>query len=223
MLDEALSSGGTRAWWSRTPRRTYAAGRRGKGWRKVKPVRTYDLVVLGAEWGHGRRRGWLSNLHLGASTRHRGVRDGRKMLQGPDRRAPRGGRPGSSSSARPAAAASPCSFAAELVVEIALDGVQLHALPGSAWRCASPASSATDWTRAQVRRTRSTTCARYFPERVRTRYRRRAANARSRPGRPGRRLRAGEGCRLSARARAAMGGRHETRESRPVSRTPARY
>jgi DNA ligase-1 len=32
----------------------------------VKPVQTYDLVVLGAEWGHGRRRGWLSNLHLGA-------------------------------------------------------------------------------------------------------------------------------------------------------------
>jgi DNA ligase 1 len=45
---------------------TYAAGRRGKAWLKVKPVRTYDLVVLGAEWGHGRRRGWLSNLHLGA-------------------------------------------------------------------------------------------------------------------------------------------------------------
>ncbi|MGN6869561.1 MAG: ATP-dependent DNA ligase [Solirubrobacteraceae bacterium] len=44
----------------------YAAGRRGKAWRKVKPVRTYDLVVLGAEWGHGRRRGGLSNLHLGA-------------------------------------------------------------------------------------------------------------------------------------------------------------
>jgi len=44
----------------------YAAGRRGKAWRKVKPVRTYDLVVLGAEWGHGRREGWLSNLHLGA-------------------------------------------------------------------------------------------------------------------------------------------------------------
>ena len=45
---------------------TYAAGRRGAAWRKVKPVQTYDLVVLGAEWGHGRRRGWLSNLHLGA-------------------------------------------------------------------------------------------------------------------------------------------------------------
>jgi DNA ligase-1 len=44
----------------------YNAGRRGKTWRKVKPVQTYDLVVLGAEWGHGRRRGWLSNLHLGA-------------------------------------------------------------------------------------------------------------------------------------------------------------
>ena len=44
----------------------YAAGRRGKAWRKVKPVRTYDLVVLGAEWGHGRRQGWLSNLHFGA-------------------------------------------------------------------------------------------------------------------------------------------------------------
>jgi DNA ligase-1 len=44
----------------------YAAGRRGKAWLKVKPARTYDLVVLGAEWGHGRRRGWLSNLHLGA-------------------------------------------------------------------------------------------------------------------------------------------------------------
>jgi len=45
---------------------TYEAGRRGAAWRKVKPVRTLDLVVIGAEWGHGRRRGWLSNLHLGA-------------------------------------------------------------------------------------------------------------------------------------------------------------
>jgi DNA ligase-1 len=44
----------------------YAAGRRGSGWLKVKPVHTLDLVVLAAEWGHGRRRGWLSNLHLGA-------------------------------------------------------------------------------------------------------------------------------------------------------------
>ena len=44
----------------------YAAGRRGAAWLKVKPVHTLDLVVLAAEWGHGRRRGWLSNLHLGA-------------------------------------------------------------------------------------------------------------------------------------------------------------
>jgi DNA ligase-1 len=44
----------------------YEAGRRGAQWRKVKPVKTLDLVVLAAEWGHGRRRGWLSNLHLGA-------------------------------------------------------------------------------------------------------------------------------------------------------------
>ncbi|MFE5676380.1 ATP-dependent DNA ligase [Streptomyces erythrochromogenes] len=44
----------------------YAAGRRGKHWLKVKPVHTLDLVVLAAEWGHGRRTGLLSNLHLGA-------------------------------------------------------------------------------------------------------------------------------------------------------------
>ncbi len=45
---------------------TYAAGRRGREWLKLKPAPTLDLVVLAAEWGHGRRRGWLSNLHLGA-------------------------------------------------------------------------------------------------------------------------------------------------------------
>ncbi len=44
----------------------YAAGRRGAGWVKVKPRHTLDLVVLAAEWGHGRRTGLLSNLHLGA-------------------------------------------------------------------------------------------------------------------------------------------------------------
>jgi len=44
----------------------YEAGRRGGGWRKVKPRHTLDLVVLAAEWGHGRRRGWLSNISLGA-------------------------------------------------------------------------------------------------------------------------------------------------------------
>jgi DNA ligase-1 len=44
----------------------YAAGRRGAAWRKIKQARTLDLVILAAEWGHGRRQGWLSNLHLGA-------------------------------------------------------------------------------------------------------------------------------------------------------------
>ncbi|MEV7616811.1 ATP-dependent DNA ligase [Streptomyces sp. NPDC089799] len=66
------------AFWAETLRRghegvmvkaldsVYAAGRRGRLWLKVKPVRTLDLVVLAAEWGHGRRTGLLSNLHLGA-------------------------------------------------------------------------------------------------------------------------------------------------------------
>jgi DNA ligase-1 len=44
----------------------YAAGRRGRHWLKIKVARTLDLVVVAAEWGHGRRKGWLSNLHLGA-------------------------------------------------------------------------------------------------------------------------------------------------------------
>jgi len=44
----------------------YAAGRRGSAWVKVKPRHSLDLVVLAAEWGSGRRAGWLSNLHLGA-------------------------------------------------------------------------------------------------------------------------------------------------------------
>jgi DNA ligase-1 len=44
----------------------YEAGRRGSGWLKLKPAHALDLVVLAVEWGSGRRRGWLSNLHLGA-------------------------------------------------------------------------------------------------------------------------------------------------------------
>jgi DNA ligase-1 len=44
----------------------YQAGHRGRRWLKIKPANTLDLVVLAAEWGHGRRHGWLSNLHLGA-------------------------------------------------------------------------------------------------------------------------------------------------------------
>ncbi len=50
----------------------YEAGQRGRRWLKVKSVRSLDLVVLAAEWGHGRRHGWLSNLHLGARDDERG-------------------------------------------------------------------------------------------------------------------------------------------------------
>jgi DNA ligase-1 len=102
----------------------YSAGRRGKAWRKVKPVRTYDLVVLGAEWGHGRRRGWLSNLHLGARDPHtgeflmvgkcfKGLTDELLEWQTRELLARESGRSGIAVFVRP-----------ELVVEIALDGVQ---------------------------------------------------------------------------------------------------
>ncbi len=50
----------------------YIAGARGLSWRKIKKAHTLDLVVLAAEWGHGRRRGWLSNLHLGARDTQKG-------------------------------------------------------------------------------------------------------------------------------------------------------
>jgi DNA ligase-1 len=102
----------------------YAAGRRGKAWRKVKPVRTYDLVVLGAEWGHGRRQGWLSNLHLGARDAakggfvmvgkcFKGLTDELLTWQTKELLAREVERRGIAVIVRP-----------ELVVEIALDGVQ---------------------------------------------------------------------------------------------------
>ena len=102
----------------------YAAGRRGKAWRKVKPVRTYDLVVLGAEWGHGRRQGWLSNLHLGArdpatggfvmvGKTFKGMTDELLEWQTKELLARETGRRGIAVLVRP-----------ELVVEVALDGVQ---------------------------------------------------------------------------------------------------
>ena len=56
----------TRASWPRRCDAPYEAGARGKSWLKVKTATTLDLVVLAAEWGNGRRQGWLSNLHLGA-------------------------------------------------------------------------------------------------------------------------------------------------------------
>ena len=101
----------------------YAAGRRGSQWRKVKPVRTLDLVVLAAEWGHGRRTGLLSNLHLGARAADggfvmvgktfKGLTDELLAWQTRALLARERSRSGITVSVRP-----------ELVVEIALDGVQ---------------------------------------------------------------------------------------------------
>jgi DNA ligase-1 len=101
----------------------YEAGRRGSAWRKVKPVRTLDLVVLAAEWGHGRRQGWLSNLHLGArdpdggfvmvGKTFKGLTDELLGWQTEQLLARESGRSGIVVHVRP-----------ELVVEIALDGVQ---------------------------------------------------------------------------------------------------
>ena len=65
-LDSSLSAGHEGVM-IKSLKSVYAAGRRGKAWQKVKPVHTFDLVVLAAEWGSGRRTGFLSNLHLGAA------------------------------------------------------------------------------------------------------------------------------------------------------------
>ncbi len=123
VLDEALDNGHEGVV-VKDAASLYSAGRRGKAWRKVKPVRTYDLVVLGAEWGHGRRRGWLSNLHLGArdpstggfvmvGKTFKGLTDELLEWQTKELLGREAGREGIAVLVRP-----------ELVVEIALDGVQ---------------------------------------------------------------------------------------------------
>jgi DNA ligase-1 len=123
VLDEALRVGHEGAV-VKDAASLYSAGRRGKAWRKVKPVRTYDLVVLGAEWGHGRREGWLSNLHLGArdprngefvmvGKTFKGMTDELLTWQTNELLARETDRRGITVFVRP-----------ELVVEIALDGVQ---------------------------------------------------------------------------------------------------
>ena len=100
----------------------YEAGRRGAGWIKVKPRHTLDLVVLAAEWGHGRRRGKLSNLHLGArdgdgfvmlGKTFKGLTDEMLAWQTEQLLALETGREGIAVHVRP-----------ELVAEIAFDGVQ---------------------------------------------------------------------------------------------------
>jgi DNA ligase 1 len=123
VLDEALRAGHEGIVVKDAASR-YNAGRRGKAWRKVKPVRTYDLVVLGAEWGHGRRQGWLSNLHLGARDAgtgeflmvgkcFKGLTDELLEWQTKELLGRETGRRGIAVLVRP-----------ELVVEIAVDGVQ---------------------------------------------------------------------------------------------------
>jgi DNA ligase 1 len=64
-LDDALRRG-HEGLMAKALQSTYEAGGRGGSWLKIKQAHTLDLVVLAAEWGHGRRRGTLSNLHLGA-------------------------------------------------------------------------------------------------------------------------------------------------------------
>jgi DNA ligase-1 len=102
----------------------YEAGRRGAGWLKVKPVHTLDLVVLAAEWGHGRRRGKLSNIHLGArdpatgafvmlGKTFKGMTDELLAWQTERFLALEAGREGHDVHVRP-----------EVVVEVAFDGVQ---------------------------------------------------------------------------------------------------
>jgi DNA ligase-1 len=102
----------------------YEAGRRGAGWLKVKRADTLDLVVLAAEWGHGRRRGWLSNLHLGArdpatggfvmlGKTFKGMTDEMLAWQTERLQELETGRDGITVHVRP-----------ELVVEVAFDGVQ---------------------------------------------------------------------------------------------------
>jgi DNA ligase-1 len=71
-FNDRASAAGHEGVMAKAPDSVYAAGRRGHAWLKVKRARTLDLVVLAAEWGHGRRRGTLSNLHLGARDAERG-------------------------------------------------------------------------------------------------------------------------------------------------------
>lgn len=111
----------------------YAAGRRGRAWQKVKPTHTLDLIVLGAEWGYGRRTGYLSNLHLGArdpeggepimvGKTFKGLTDALLAWQTEEFPRHERARDGHVVYLRP-----------ELVVEIALDGVQVSPrYPGGA-------------------------------------------------------------------------------------------
>ena len=117
----------------KSPAARYAAGRRGSEWLKVKPRHTLDLVILAAEWGHGRRRGWLSNLHLGArdpatgglvmlGKTFKGLTD--EMLSWQTARLLELAEPAARPAGDARAAYGVVRVRPELVVEVAFDGVQ---------------------------------------------------------------------------------------------------
>jgi ATP-dependent DNA ligase I len=117
----------------KSPAARYAAGRRGGEWLKVKPRHTLDLVILAAEWGHGRRRGWLSNLHLGArdpatgglvmlGKTFKGLTD--DMLTWQTARLLELAEPAERPAGDPRAAYGVVRVRPELVAEVAFDGVQ---------------------------------------------------------------------------------------------------
>jgi DNA ligase-1 len=101
----------------------YAAGGRGSHWLKIKQVHTLDLVVLAAEWGSGRRSGWLSNLHLGARDDATAASDAGQDLQGPHR-PPAGLADRATAGARDRPRRPVVHVRPELVVEIAFNELQ---------------------------------------------------------------------------------------------------
>ena len=164
MLDDALAAGheGVVVKSLDAP---YAAGRRGRAWQKVKPVHTLDLVVLGAEWGYGRRTGQLSNIHLGArdpdggepimvGKTFKGMTD--ELLAWQTAHLPRAG-PRASRRAACCCARS-WSWRSSWTAPSAAPAIP------AASRCGSPGCCATGRTRPRPRPTRSTPCARCLRE-----------------------------------------------------------
>ena len=140
----------------KAPDAPYDAGRRGAAWVKVKPRHTLDLVVLAVEWGSGRRKGWLSNLHLGArdpdtggfvmlGKTFKGLTDELLRWQTERFLALAVERGDWVVRVRP-----------EQVVEIAFDGVQTSRAIRAGWRCGSPGWCATATTSPPPRPTPST-------------------------------------------------------------------
>ena len=138
----------------------YDAGSRGASWLKIKRTHTLDLVVLAAEWGHGRRKGWLSNLHLGArdpvnggyvmlGKTFKGMTDEVLAWQTTELLARAVERNDWVVAVRP-----------DLVVEITFNDLQASSVIPASSRCDSRASKAIGPTRARTKRIPSRPCAR---------------------------------------------------------------